>query len=144
MASTISVRGEPVASEPTVYDLSLLTRLNIFLHLRSENWTQWTIKAAQVKENRWPFSFKDGQWCILGRLTRLTLVCGVIICTAWFKSKKLSKRLWVGSLQFPFSTSSSFVLLFVLLPFFLEIKIQSTSYSVVTIIPKECLTRKFA
>ena len=50
--------------------------LDIFLHLRSETWTQWTVEAARVKVHHRPYSLRMVRWCI--RLTRLTLVCEVI------------------------------------------------------------------
>ena len=34
--------------------------MDIFLHLRSETWTQWTIQAARVKVHHRPHSFEDG------------------------------------------------------------------------------------
>ena len=34
--------------------------LDIFLHLRSETCTQWTIEAARVKVHHRPYSFEDG------------------------------------------------------------------------------------
>ena len=34
--------------------------LDIFLHLRSETWTQWTIETARVKVHQRPFFFEDG------------------------------------------------------------------------------------
>ena len=34
--------------------------LDIFLHLRSETWTQWTIEVVPVKVHHWPYSFEDG------------------------------------------------------------------------------------
>ena len=77
MASTISVLGEPERVNLVVRALNpdyLL--LDIFLHLRSETWTQWTIEAARVKVHHRPYSFRMVRWCI--RLTRLTLVCEVI------------------------------------------------------------------
>ena len=53
------------------------------------------------------------RWCI--RLTRLTLVCEAIryrLVQVW---QNLKKRLRVGGLESPFSISSSFILLFILL-----------------------------
>ena len=63
---------------------------DIFLHLRSETWTQWMIEAAQVKVHHRPFSFEDGP--VVYQPACLTLVCEVVIGTAWFKSEKISKR----------------------------------------------------
>ena len=64
--------------------------LDIFLHLRSETWTKWTIEAARVKVHHRPYSFRMVWWCI--RLTRLTLVCEVIryhlVQVRQLKSKK--------------------------------------------------------
>ena len=40
------------------FSASLL--LDIFLHLRSETWTQWTIEAARVKVHHRPYAFEDG------------------------------------------------------------------------------------
>ena len=34
--------------------------LDIFLDLRLETWTQWTIEAARVKVHHRPYSFGDG------------------------------------------------------------------------------------
>ena len=60
MASTISVLGEPER-------VNLVRALNpdyllldIFLRLRWETWTQWTIEAARVKVHHRPYSFEDG------------------------------------------------------------------------------------
>ena len=61
MAFTISVRGEPERVNLVVRALEpdyLL--LDIFLHLRSETWTHWTIEAALVKVYHRPYSFEDG------------------------------------------------------------------------------------
>ena len=61
MASTISVLGEPEGVNLVARSLNpdyLL--LDIFLHLRSETWTQWTIEAARVKVHHRPYSFEDG------------------------------------------------------------------------------------
>ena len=61
MASTISVLGEPERVNLVVRALNpdyLL--LDIFLHLRSETWTQWTIEGARVKVHHRPYSFEDG------------------------------------------------------------------------------------
>ena len=58
------------------------------------------------------------QWCI--RLTRLTLVCEMIRYRLVQVRQNLKKRLRVGGQQSPFSISSSFILSFVLLPFFLN------------------------
>ena len=61
MASTISVFGEPEQVNLVLRALKpdyLL--LDIFLRLRSETWTQWTIEAAPVKAHHWPYSFEDG------------------------------------------------------------------------------------
>ena len=61
------------------------------------------------------------RWCI--RLTRLTLVCEVIKYRLVQVRQNLKKRTFrVGGPQSPFSTSSSFILFFVLLPFFLNTK----------------------
>ena len=60
MASTISVLGEPERVNLVVRALKpdyLL--LDIFLHLRSETWTQWTIEAARVKVHHRPCSVSD-------------------------------------------------------------------------------------
>ena len=62
MASTISVRGEPKRVNLVVRALKpdyLL--LEIFLHLRSKTWNQWTIEAARVKVHHRPYSFEDGR-----------------------------------------------------------------------------------
>ena len=96
MASTISVLGEPERVNLVVRALNpdyLL--LDIFLHLRSETWTQWTIEAARVKVHHRPYSLRMVRWCI--RLTRLTLVCEVIryrlvqVRQNQKKKKKISK-----------------------------------------------------
>ena len=61
LASTIIVRGEPERVNLIVRALEpdyLL--LDIFLHLQSEPWTQWTIEAARVKVHHRPYSFEDG------------------------------------------------------------------------------------
>ena len=50
--------------------------LNIFLHLRSETWTQWTTEAARVKVHPRPYSFEDGP--VVYSANGLTLVCEVI------------------------------------------------------------------
>ena len=58
MASTISVLDEPELVNLVVRALNpdyLL--LDIFLHLRSETWTQCTIEAARVKVHHRPYSF---------------------------------------------------------------------------------------
>ena len=34
--------------------------LDIFLNLRSETWTQWTIEEARMKVHHRPYSFEDG------------------------------------------------------------------------------------
>ena len=59
------------------------------------------------------------------RLTRLTLVCEVIRYRLVQVRQNLKKKTFrVGSPQSPFSISSSFILFFVLLPFFLNTKMQ--------------------
>ena len=61
MSSTISVLGELERVNLVVRALKpdyLL--LDIFLHLRPETWTQWTIEAARVKVNHRPYSLEDG------------------------------------------------------------------------------------
>ena len=61
LASTISVLGEPERVNLVVRALKpdyLL--LDIFLHLRSETWTQWTIEGVRVKVHHRPYSFEDG------------------------------------------------------------------------------------
>ena len=65
------------------------------------------------------------QWCI--RLTRLTLVCKVIRYRLVQVRQNLKKKktFRVGGSQSPFSISSSFILFFVLLPFFLNTKMSS-------------------
>ena len=61
MASTISVRGEPGLVNLVVRALGRnCLLLDIFLHLRSETWTQWMIEAARVKVHHRPISFEDG------------------------------------------------------------------------------------
>ena len=58
MASTISVVGEPEQVNLVVRVLKPdYLPLDIFLHLRSETWTQWTIETARVKVHRRPYSF---------------------------------------------------------------------------------------
>ena len=61
------------------------------------------------------------RWCI--RLTRLTLVCEVIRYRLVQVRQNQKKTFRVGGPQSPFSISSSFILSFVLLPFFLNTKI---------------------
>ena len=61
MAATTSTHGEPERVNLVVQslkpdDLSL----DIFLHLRSETWTQWTIEAARVKVHHSPYSLQGG------------------------------------------------------------------------------------
>ena len=59
MASSITVLGEPERVNLVVRALDpdyLL--LDVFLHLRSETWTQWTIEAARVKVHHRPY--EDG------------------------------------------------------------------------------------
>ena len=61
MASTIRVLSEPERVNLVVRTLKpdyLL--LDIFLHLRSETSTQWTIEAARVKVYHRPYSFENG------------------------------------------------------------------------------------
>ena len=60
------------------------------------------------------------RWCI--RLTRLTLVCEVIRYRLVQVRQNQKKTFRVGGPQAPFSISSSFILSFVLLPFFLNTK----------------------
>ena len=60
------------------------------------------------------------RWCI--RLTRLTLVCEVIRYRLVQVRQNQKKTFRVGGPQSPFSISSSFILSFVLLPFFLNTK----------------------
>ena len=61
MLMAISVLGEPKRVNLVVQALKLdYLLLDIFLHLQSETWTQWTIKAAQVKVHHRPYSFEDG------------------------------------------------------------------------------------
>ena len=61
MAPTISVRGEPEQVNLVVRALEPeCLQLDIFLHLRSETWTQWAIEAARVKVHHQPYSFEDG------------------------------------------------------------------------------------
>ena len=61
MASTISVLGEQERLNLVVRALKPDYLLfDIFLHLRSETWTQRTIEAARVKVHRRPYSFEDG------------------------------------------------------------------------------------
>ena len=43
------------------------------------------------------------------------------------KSQKKKKNFWVGGPQMPFSLSSSFILFFVLLPFFIKTKVNKTN-----------------
>ena len=61
-------------------------------------------------------------WCI--RLTRLTLVCEVIRYRLVQVRQNQKKTFRVGGPQSPFSISSSFILSFVLLPFFLNTKMK--------------------
>ena len=65
------------------------------------------------------------RWCI--RLTRLTLVCEVIRyrLVQVRQNQKKKKTFRVGGPRSPFSISSSFILSFVLLPFFLNTKVNS-------------------
>ena len=94
MASTISVLGEPERVNLVVRALKpdyLL--LDIFLHLRSETWTHWTIEAARVKVHHRPYSFEDGP-VVMIRLTRLTLVCEVIRYRLVQVRQNLKKRLF--------------------------------------------------
>ena len=94
MASNISVCGKPECVNLIVRALApdyLL--LDIFLHLRSETWTQWTIEAARVKGHHRPFFLKMVLWCI--RLMRLTLFCEVVryrLVKKKCKSDKISKK----------------------------------------------------
>ena len=60
------------------------------------------------------------RWCI--RLTHLTLVCEVIKYRLVQVRQNQKKTFRVGGPQSPFSISSSFILSFVLLPFFLNTK----------------------
>ena len=64
------------------------------------------------------------RWCI--RLTRFTLCCEVIryLLVQVRQNLKKKKTLQFGGLQSPFSISSSFILFFVLRPFFLKTKNQ--------------------
>ena len=58
---------------------------------------------------------------------RVWLLSARWLGSAWFKSDKSQKRkkdFWVDRQQSPFSISSSFLRLFVLLPFFLKTKIE--------------------
>ena len=93
--------------------------LNFFLRF-CRTWTkrypitsQTRVKLVSRIYLRTIFTPRMVRRCI--RLTRLTLVCEVIryrLVQAW---QNLKKRLRVGGLQSPFSISSSFVLLFILL-----------------------------
>ena len=65
------------------------------------------------------------RWCI--RLTRLTLVCEVIRYRLVQVRQNQKKNFRVGGPQSPFSISSSFILSFVLLPFFLNTKMNFSS-----------------
>ena len=65
------------------------------------------------------------RWCI--RLTRLTLVCEVIRYRLVQVRQNQKKTFRVGGPQSPFSISSSFILSFVLLPFFLNTKMKMAS-----------------
>ena len=61
MAATISVLGEPEQVNLLVQALKpVCLLLDIFLHLRSETGTQWTIEAALVKVHHPPYSFAGG------------------------------------------------------------------------------------
>ena len=61
MASTISVLGEPERVNLVVRAIKPDNLLfDIFLHLRSETWTQWMIEAARVRVHHRPYSFEDG------------------------------------------------------------------------------------
>ena len=62
------------------------------------------------------------RWCI--RLTRLTLVCEVIRYRLVQVRQNQKKTFRVGGPQSPFSISSSFILSFVLLPFFINTKMD--------------------
>ena len=64
------------------------------------------------------------RWCI--RLTRLTLVCEVIRYRLVQVRQNQKKTFRVGGPQSPFSISSSFILSFVLLPFFLNTKMNTS------------------
>ena len=57
---TISVRGEPKRVNLVVRAEQDYLLWDIFFHLRSETWTQWTIAAAWAKVHHRPFSFEDG------------------------------------------------------------------------------------
>ena len=85
-----------------------------------------TIEAARVKVHHRPYSLRMVRWCI--RLMRLTLVCEVIryrlVQVRPTKSQKKTFR--VGGPQSPFSISSSFILFFILFPFFLNTKMKTS------------------
>ena len=67
------------------------------------------------------------RWCI--RLTRLTLVCEVIRYRLVQVRQNQKKTFRVGGPQSPFSISSSFILSFVLLPFFLNTKMLQDCFT---------------
>ena len=83
-------------------------------------------RAARVKVHHRPYSFEDGRWCI--RLTRLTLVCEVIRYRLVQVRQNQKKSFRIGGPQSPFSISSSFILSFVLLPFFLNTNVNQLTW----------------
>ena len=60
MASTIGVLGEPERVNIVVRALKRdYLPFNIFLHLRSETQTKWTIEEVRMKVYHQPYSFED-------------------------------------------------------------------------------------
>ena len=84
-------------------------------------WTKRYLITSQTRVKRVSrIHHRTILWCI--RLTRLTLVCEVIRYRLVQVRRNQKKTFRVGGPQSPFSISSSFILSFVLLAFFLNTK----------------------
>ena len=81
-------------------------------------------EGARVKVHHRPYSFEDGP--VVYPANALTLVCEVIRYRLVQVRQNQKKTFRVGGPQSPFSISSSFILSFVLLPFFLNTKMNTS------------------
>ena len=108
--------------------------------------SQTRVKRVSRIHHRTILSLRMVRWCI--RLTRLTLVCEVIRYRLVQVRQNQKKTFRVGGPRSPFSISSSFILSFVLLPFFLNtnmhIKIDMAFLVVLRLVHPICLFSSFA
>ena len=119
MACTMSVRCEPVESEPRcMSSQNWIKCWTSFSNLQSKTWPRWTGRSRLCRWRCIPghIFFRMVQWCI--RLTHSTLLCEVIrysLLQVWQNPSHLYMSGWR-----PFSIPSSFVLFFILPLFFLK------------------------